>query len=79
MQNKMVVSRRLDISLTEESMMVETTVVTMAICVPMPSVKIIEKKRIDQSGEMGIFEIASGYATNARPAPYGQRKKSLPE
>lgn len=36
-----------------------------------PSVKSIRKKRMDQNGEPGSRERASGYATNASPGPAG--------
>ena len=34
-----------------------------------PSVNSMKKKRNDHNGEIGIFETASGYATNANPCP----------
>lgn len=38
-----------------------------------PSMKSIRKKRMDQKGEPGSRESASGYATNASPGPAGWR------
>ena len=53
-----------------------TTVSTVENWVPKPRDKSIMKKRIDQRGEIGILETASGYAMKASPAP-GWRKLSL--
>jgi hypothetical protein len=48
------------------------TVMTVSVvenCVPNPRESNIRKNRIDQRGEIGILETASGYAINANPAP----------
>ncbi len=49
--------------------MMVMTVSVVENCVPNPKERSMRKKRIDQSGEIGIRETASGYAMNARPAP----------
>lgn len=49
------------------------TVMTVSVvenCVPNPRESNIRKNRIDQRGEIGILETASGYAINANPAPF---------
>ena len=45
------------------------TVSVVENCVPNPRHNNMKKNKIDQRGEIGILETASGYAMKARPAP----------
>ena len=58
-------------------MMAVVIVSTMTNCESSASVMSMVKKRIDQSGETGIFVTASGYAMNARPKPAEKHKKRI--
>lgn len=52
--------------------MVVTTVSISVNWVPRPNVSSMKKKSIAQTGDTGSRATASGYATNARPAPDGK-------
>ena len=51
------------------STIVVTTVSIKVNWVPRPRVRSIEKNRHDQTGDKGNLATASGYTTNAKPAP----------